>query len=54
MDEAEYSLNLYGRIYTEADLSKVYEKLKDTAFLMEIYNKHWLPQVTGEFLAMPK
>ncbi|MEI6533194.1 MAG: insulinase family protein [Candidatus Roizmanbacteria bacterium] len=54
IDEAESMLARYGRLYTETEMLEAYEKLKDTAFLQDIYNKHWSPEVTGEFLAMPK
>ncbi len=43
-----------GKVYTEADYLRFFEKCKDTAYLKRIYDKYWSPKVTGEFLAMPK
>jgi hypothetical protein len=54
LNEADRMLSELGALYTEADFWGMFDHLKDTAFLRQIYDKHWSPRVTGEFLAMPK
>ena len=50
---ADDMLGVGGRIYTEEEIVEVLDHCKDTSFLKEIYDKHWSPEVTGEFLAVP-
>src|SRR3989344_640276 len=54
MNHAFEFLSIEGRIFTEEEIAGAIQSFSDVKYLLEIYEKHMSPIVTGEFLALPK
>ncbi len=50
---AEYDLQLYGTITSEAVYRSLIERCRDTRYLQDIAEKYMSPDVWGEFCALP-
>ncbi len=51
---AEYDLELYGEIKSEAEYRIYLEKCRDTQYLKRIADQYFAPDLWGEFCALPK
>lgn len=51
---AEYDLELYGEIKSEAEYRSYLEQCRDTDYLLKICERYFSPALWGEFCALPK
>ncbi len=54
IDGAEYDLELYGEIRSEAEYRTHLERCRDTSYLRDVAERFFAPDLWGEFCALPQ